>query len=122
MSKTYKQVRDETTDALWDTGSIFDAVAVERKAQDERFGEQNRPVLRENGPITRKAYEMTGESWKALNDFLAEDGGLAWDGILLEEVYEALSEEDPAKRRVELIQVMAVAAAMIQCEDRRAGK
>jgi hypothetical protein len=37
--------------------------------------------------------------------------------VLLEEVYEALAEADPVKRRVELVQVMAVCAAMIAADE-----
>ncbi|MEU8683016.1 NUDIX hydrolase [Streptomyces sp. NPDC048611] len=43
----------------------------------------------------------------------------AWDGVLLEEVYGALAESDPAQRRACLIQVATKAAAWIEAIDRR---
>ena len=53
------------------------------------------------------------------NDERVERGSLAWDGILLEEVYEAFAEEDPIKLRSELVQVAAVAVQWIAAIDRR---
>ncbi|OEV10554.1 hypothetical protein [Streptomyces nanshensis] len=41
----------------------------------------------------------------------------AMDGIFLEEVYEALGEEDPAKRRAKRVQVAAVAQLMVHLID-----
>ena len=46
-----------------------------------------------------------------------QDGSLAWDGILLEEVYEGLAEIDPLLRRAELVQVAAVAVGEIEAID-----
>lgn len=48
----------------------------------------------------------------------AEDGP-RWSLILLEEVYEALAESDPAKLRTELVQAAAVIAAWVSDLDRR---
>ena len=45
-------------------------------------------------------------------------GAHSWDAILLEEVFEALAEADPVRRRAELVQVAAVAAAEIEAIDR----
>lgn len=42
-----------------------------------------------------------------------------WAMILLEEVFEALSEEDPEKLREELVQVTAVAASWVDAIDRK---
>jgi hypothetical protein len=43
---------------------------------------------------------------------------LTWRHILLEEVYEALAEEDPERLRTELLQVAAVCASWIASIDR----
>ena len=51
-----------------------------------------------------------------------ESGAHSWDAILLEEVFEALAESDPVRRRAELVQVAAVAAAEIEAIDRAAGR
>lgn len=73
------------------------------------------------------------ERFKALNDHYASGKAVLyglddhkvsiavphWSLILLEEVYEALAESDPAKLRAELIQVAAVAASWIENIDRR---
>lgn len=49
----------------------------------------------------------------------ARYGTVNWGDILLEEVYEALAEEDPVKLRAELVQVGAVALAWVEAIDRR---
>lgn len=42
-----------------------------------------------------------------------------WRDILLEEVFEAMAEEDQDRLRTELIQVAAVAVSWVECIDRR---
>ncbi|MGH3467454.1 MAG: hypothetical protein ACRDQF_06970 [Thermocrispum sp.] len=44
---------------------------------------------------------------------------LTWRHILLEEVAEALAEDDPARLRRELVQVVAVGAQWLQAIDNR---
>jgi hypothetical protein len=61
------------------------------------------------------------DNWKIQNQHRVENGDLTWDGILLEEVYEALAEADPVKLREELVQVAAVAASWVVALDRRKG-
>ncbi len=51
-------------------------------------------------------------------NFPAEDN---YCDILLEEVFEALAEDDPAALRTELVQVAAVAVQWIEAIDRREG-
>lgn len=108
------------------------AVRDERAAQDAKWGEQNHP---DHDPhdipaVVRGQYAFRAERWKEINAHRAEYGCevkhrfpaascTAWDGVLLEEVYEALAEEDPAKLRAELIQVAAVAQAWAEAIDRR---
>lgn len=89
---------------------ILEAIKDELKRQDERWGEQNHPLL--GGLATSKdnyrAYLATQEAnWKRFNDVRVNDEALGWDGIILEEVFEALAEPDPAKAEVELIQAAA---------------
>ena len=108
------------------------AVRDEREAQDRKWGEQNHPDLdpHDIGVVTRNEYRFRADRWREINTERAErdcgrtqpaTGGpcTAWDGVLLEEVYEALAEEDPAKLRAELIQVAAVAQAWAEAIDRR---
>lgn len=49
------------------------------------------------------------------------DGSVTFADILLEEVFEALAESEPAKLRAELVQVAAVAVQWIEAIDRRDG-
>jgi len=53
-------------------------------------------------------------------DVAAAFGRVSWADILLEEVFEALAEDDPAALRVELIQVAAVAVQWVEAIDRKA--
>lgn len=100
--------------------SVIEEVVAERRRQDEKWGEQNHP----DGPGYAAEYSYyygpRAEVERKQNDVLARKGRLHWAGILLEEVYEALAESDPAKLREELIQVAAVAVAWVECIDRRA--
>jgi hypothetical protein len=94
--------------------TVLTEVATERAAQDAKWGEQNHPDGT-GGPVMRsEADAMRGRC-----QFLADHGGVDWRAIILEEVYEALAEEDSAKLRTELIQVAAVATAWIEAIDRR---
>lgn len=53
-------------------------------------------------------------------DVWATDGRSQWAPILLEEVFEAFAEDDPARLRAELVQVAAVAVQWIEAIDARA--
>lgn len=115
---------------------LAEEIDAERQAQLDRWGVQLHPVLdsRDIPAATHQYYAGRADIWRQVNAERATpsrtvarctghpDGDhthTAWDGILLEEVYEALAEPDPAKRRVELVQVMAVCAAIIAADDSR---
>lgn len=89
-------------------------VLKERVRQDEKWGQQNHPDGTGGRPMIEAANEQ-----RLRTDLLAESGLLDWRSILLEEVYEALAEEDPVKLREELVQVAAVAVAWVEAIDRR---
>jgi hypothetical protein len=91
---------------------VLAGVNAERKRQDERWGEQNHPYVAHH--TGRDWLIDAAESWKRANAARVEHGALAWDGILLEEVFEALAEVDAERRIEELTQVAAVAVAMIE--------
>lgn len=85
----------------------------EQDRQIEKFGVQSHP-------------DGTGDLYRALANILrdtcdkaTQDGGLTWNLILAEEVYEALAESDPAALRAELVQVAAVALSWINDIDSR---
>lgn len=105
------------------TTRILIEISVERDVQDAKWGEQNHPLLTPNCPEdSRRFYYEESILWKKANADRVEAGTLAWDGILLEEVNEALGEESFIQRRQELIQAAAVIVAMIEHMDREAAK
>lgn len=111
-------------------GVVGDVIR-ERQAQEAKWGQQNHPWLdpvllgREGGASPdrmSKEYEIPTE-WRA--KFLCEEafknGHGTYGHILVEEVAEAIAEQDEAKARIELIQVAAVAIAAVEAIDRRKG-
>jgi len=107
---------------------VLDELATERDRQDEKWGEQNHPIRwPAHDEIDRQLFEAQANAWKRINAERVRvanergatpDRNCSWDGILLEEVYEALAESDPAKIRAELVQAGAVIVAMIESLDR----
>lgn len=117
----------------------LDDVATEREAIDAKWGEQNHPDG--TGPQTIPLYDHASflNLLGSLNDMtlgyasenavaakLATDQAahtrpstLKWRNILIEEVFEALAEDDPALLRAELVQVAAVAISWVEAIDRR---
>lgn len=99
------------------TTTVLAAVAAERTRQEQQWGQQSHP---DRSLLShRRDASSQASFWKAENAYRAKVGHISWDGILLEEVFEALAEEDPAKLRAELVQVAAVAAAWVEAIDRR---
>lgn len=89
-------------------------VAIERAAQDAKFGEQNH----RDGTNWADRTAVANAARTACDKAFKENRG-TWRHVLLEEVYEALAESDPAKLRAELVRVAAVAVAWVQAIDRR---
>ena len=95
--------------------SVAREIIQERVRQDAKWGEQNHP-------------DGTGPTMTSLNraeqarhacDYAHRNGTGTWRHILEEEVAEAFAESDPNRLREELVQVAAVAAAWVECIDRR---
>lgn len=106
---------------------ILIEVAQERKRQDQKWGEQNHPDG--TGPSQHLLgmgyydtmsfdFEDIAEACKQRTDRHAKKGTVTFADILLEEVFEALAEEDQDRLRTELIQVAAVATQWAQKIDR----
>ena len=95
---------------------IVNEIAAERLSQVATWGVQDHPSTYSD--LDRKRAEKHANHWKQVNSARVANDTLTWDGILLEEVYEALAEKDPFLRRAELVQVAAVAAAEIESIDR----
>lgn len=115
----------EWEDALWSRGGIVDLLSDERARQVDKWGEQNHPPFSGVKPdFMRQLYEGRARGLKGMNDGYVAAGTLGWDTILLEEVYEAFEQAgvDDLKYEEELIQVMAVAAAMIEASQRKRRK
>jgi hypothetical protein len=100
----------------------------ERHRQDERWGEQNHPDGTGPAVIVSGLPALAGvarldnlRTWATADcDRAAAHGCVTWTHILLEEVLEALAEDDPGRLRAELIQVSAVAQQWVSAIDRRA--
>ena len=122
-SKESVQVSDtDNTDELdtpaidWQGDATLEALALvltEREAQVEKWGIQNHNSSHYSS--LPRSYKAQADRWKAINAARVDEGSISWDGILLEEVFEALAEADPKKRAIELVQVAAVAVAEVEC-------
>jgi hypothetical protein len=110
------------------TAKVMYEIMDERIRQDEKWGEQNHDLSQ--SAWDRHTFSAAADWWKHINSERAKGrtgvgagrsgGSLTWDGILLEEVFEALAEKDLSGAREELIQVAAVAVAMVEYIDRTA--
>ncbi len=97
---------------------ILRGIHKEMLRQEELWGVQHHPIF-PTGELNLAYFADRAASAadyiKAENAQRAESGHIAWDFILLEEFYEAMAEaRDPEKMIVELTQVAAVAATMIE--------
>jgi hypothetical protein len=113
------------------SSAVLAEVSEERARQDVKWGEQNHPngtgddrllpafSITYNGQATMGTLAYTARNWC---QSLAESGTCTYAAILLEEVGEALAEEDSAALRAELIQVAAVAVAWVEKIDRDSRK
>lgn len=105
--------------------TVLDEIAAERARQHRKWREQNHPDG--TGPDTRPLHGVYHDSrakhladlFSAITDAAALVGAVTWRDIFLEEVFEAVAEEDPARLRVELIQAAAVATQWAEAIDRR---
>jgi len=95
---------------------IFDEIKLERQRQDEKFGTQNHPM-------TPELFSLEGcksrlEAMRHQNKINTQNKKDNWYHILAEEIFEVFSETDPNKQREEMIQVAAIAVAIIECLDK----
>jgi hypothetical protein len=124
------QILKETMNTVPDQVSAritpINDVLAERDKQDIKWGEQNHP--NGTGPTrmllgTRDlnvicTFKDMADTLRDWTDDRAKVGILSFADILLEEVFEALAEEDPAMLREELVQVAAVAVQWVEAIDR----
>lgn len=93
---------------------VVDDVLRERHAQDVKWGVQSHP----DGTGPQYAGHAEGARTECDREHRAGHG--TWRHILMEEVWEAMAEDDPQRLRAELVQVAAVATAWVEAIDRRA--
>lgn len=96
--------------------SVLEEVHDEMSRQLELWGVQSHPDGT-GRPLDRHDLNFLRKQ----NEKAVQDGTLTWRLVLLEEVYEAVCEIDPAKLRTELLQVAAVCASWVNAIDRRGG-
>ena len=101
-------------DRLSPIADVLAEVGEGARVLDDKWGEQNHPDGTGSEVDKRMALGMRFACQRA---FAGPDG--TWRDVLIEEVYEAFAESDPAKLREELRQVAAVAVNWIQAIDRR---
>lgn len=100
--------------------SIFQELRAERMAQEEKHGTKSgvgrHLPLGTRGPTMGAIWDMK-HAQLATDTAFAEGHGTWWH-ILMEEIWEADAEEDPAEARRELVQIGAVVCAIIEDIDR----
>jgi len=92
----------------------------ERTRQNAKWGEQNHPDG--TGPGVRfwtADMATMRHVCRQECDDAAKADGMTWRHILLQEIFEALAESDPAKLRAELVQAGVVIVQWIEAIDRR---
>jgi hypothetical protein len=111
--------KTETPNPLAAVDELLARVRDERKAHIDNWGVQSHPSY--YGESERRKYEERANYYKQVWEAQKDLDSITWATVLLEEVFEALSETDPEKRKYELVQVAAVAIAEAESIDLRAG-
>jgi hypothetical protein len=98
---------------------ILQEISRERIRQNEKWGEQNHPIINEGEFDLFHNYGIIDEETaKTYCEDGVKDGDLCWANILVEEVSEALCAPNKELMREELVQCAAVIVAMIESLDR----
>lgn len=99
---------------------VLQDITDERERQDAKHG------AAAGGPghalpdgTSTETFSMLRDAYQRLCQHAAGEGVVTWSDIFLEEVYEAMAEEDDDPLRKELIQVAAVCVAWVQDIDSR---
>ena len=108
--------------------AIFADIAVERSRQDEKWGPPT-TIPNGTGPDRMNVAAGTGQTYSHVRDTLQQvtDQAMAagentFANTLLEEVFEALAEDESGRLREELVQVAAVAVKWISVLDRQSAE
>jgi hypothetical protein len=117
-----KAYRLQDTTPATSLDNVLAEVAQERARQEAKWGVQDLPDG--TGPLEMESWlpydydglaEIAKEACDAARD--ADDRRMSL--VLLEEVFEAMAEDEPVRLRAELVQVAAVAVKWAQMIDRR---
>lgn len=87
---------------------VFNSVNAERDRQEAKWGSQSW----DNG--TTEDYRWIADAYRDNCEAAFKAGELTWHDILLEEVFEAMGEEDVDRLEMELVQAIAVAVNWIE--------
>lgn len=96
---------------------VANEVIRERLAQIDQWGDQDLPL-----GFGGAEFRRLSDQYRRECDEATDRGEVTHQHVLREEVYEALSEADPAKARDELIQLAACAIKAIQQIDKDAAR
>lgn len=105
------------------TTAVLAELAAERARQTAKHGDQSR--LPSGTGRDADLWWLSGSfgrlacTARDTTQAHAESGTVSFADILLEEVFEALAEAEPARLRAELVQVAAVAVQWVEAIDRR---
>lgn len=113
-------VRNEPDDDHVATEDVLADVLTERQMQTRKWGQQS--LQDWTGP--ERSYINMGRNsgiMKRLQYFNDTYGNPNWAHVLLEEVFEALNENEHKNLRTELVQVAAVAVSWVEDIDRKNG-
>ena len=94
---------------------IMGDVQAELRKQNHKWGAQRHLPF----GTSELAYSPQAEVEKAVTDYANQVGEVTWAQILREEVAEFMAEEDLARMRAELVQIAAVAVAVVEDIDSR---
>lgn len=109
-------------DVLVKIGPILAEFSQECRAQQGKWGVQSHP--NGTGPGVYWGLSEPRDAWESallfrgITESLAQQERLTWLAILMEEIAEALAEDDPHKLRAELVQAGAVIASWVEKIDR----
>lgn len=107
-----------------------ETVWTEMQAQAEQWGEQNHPdgtgaayISLQEYPIeadmAKTFIEGVASRYRMATENAAREGKLTWRHIILEEMFEAMAEDDGEKLEKEIVQTLAVGFSWLAARDRR---
>lgn len=97
---------------------IVDEILHERDAQDALFGRQD-DLPNGTGPEYEPDAAGYADAYRESCNKAFREGRGTFRHVFLEEVFEAMAEDDPAKLRAELLQAVAVGVKWLEAIDKQ---